>query len=164
MAKTFYDINLEKIVVNEISNNEYRQLDSSGQLKDNEIYITPLEDIITTSSLTPDRVLVSSDSGKIDVSTNITRNELNMLNGVSSNIQTQLNSKQPTITVATNRAIIYDGNGKLTVSAITSTELGYLDNAKSNIQSQINTLNSRHQIVDALPDNPDENTFYYILE
>lgn len=49
---------------------------------------------ITSANLTADRVLVSSDSGKVDTAVNITRNELNMLDGVTSNIQTQINSKQ----------------------------------------------------------------------
>lgn len=49
---------------------------------------------ITSANLTADRVLVSSDSGKVDTAVNITRNELNMLDGVTSNIQNQLNGKQ----------------------------------------------------------------------
>lgn len=48
---------------------------------------------ITSANLTADRVLVSSDSGKVDTAANITRNELNMLDGVTSNIQTQINNR-----------------------------------------------------------------------
>lgn len=36
------------------------------------------------------------------------------------------------------RAIITDGSGKVSVSAVTSTELGYLDGVKSAIQTQLN--------------------------
>ena len=38
------------------------------------------------------------------------------------------------------RALVSDGSGLVSVSAITATELGYLDNATSNIQSQIDDL------------------------
>lgn len=62
--------------------------------------------------------------------------ELNHVDGVTSNIQTQLNGKQATITGAattitgsnltTSRALVSDGSGKVAVSAVTSTELGLL--------------------------------------
>lgn len=73
--------------------------------------------------------------------------ELNYVDGVTSNIQTQLDGKQTTVTggastitennLTTNRTLISDENGKVTVSAITSTELGCLDNIASNIQTQL---------------------------
>ena len=48
---------------------------------------------ITTNNLTANRALLSDGNGKVAVS-NITNTELNYLDGVSSNIQTQLNGKQ----------------------------------------------------------------------
>jgi hypothetical protein len=45
------------------------------------------------STLTPDRALVSDSNGKVSVSSTISTTELSHLNGVSSNIQTQLNDK-----------------------------------------------------------------------
>lgn len=73
--------------------------------------------------------------------------ELNHVSGVTSNIQTQLNGKQATITggvttaltrnFTVNRVIISNEDGKLASSSITSTELGYLDNVASDIQSQL---------------------------
>lgn len=73
--------------------------------------------------------------------------ELNYVDGVTSNIQTQLNGKQDTIkggatsitgnNLTANRALVSDGNGKVAVSAVTSTELGYLDGVKSSIQTQL---------------------------
>lgn len=73
--------------------------------------------------------------------------ELNYVDGVTSNIQTQLNAKQATITggattitennLMANRALISDSSGKVAISDITSTELGYLDGVASNIQSQL---------------------------
>ena len=48
---------------------------------------------ITTSNLTTNRALVSNGSGKVAVA-NVTSTELGYLDGVTSNIQTQLNGKQ----------------------------------------------------------------------
>lgn len=107
------------------------------------------------------RVLVSNTSGQPVVSA-ITTTELGYLDGVTSNVQTQLtnlsNTKQNNITGAastittsnltTNRALISDGSGKVAVSAITSTELGYLDNVTSNIQTQLNTKYDANSIID----------------
>lgn len=73
--------------------------------------------------------------------------ELNYMDGVTSNVQTQLDAKQPTITggattiassnLTANRALISNGSGKVAVSNVTSTELGYLDGVTSAIQAQL---------------------------
>ena len=77
-----------------------------------------------------------------------TATELNYTDGVTSNIQTQLNNKQATVTggastitssnLTTNRALIANASGKVAVSAVTATELSYLDGVTSNIQTQLN--------------------------
>ena len=54
---------------------------------------------ITTSDLTASRAMVTNGSGKVAVS-DVTATELAHLDGVSSAIQTQLDSKQATITGA----------------------------------------------------------------
>jgi hypothetical protein len=102
---------------------------------------------ITTSNLAANRALLSDGSGKVAVSA-VTNTELGYLDGVTSNIQTQLNGKQNNITggastittsnLAANRALLSDGSGKVAVSAVTNTELGYLDGVTSNIQTQLN--------------------------
>ena len=46
-----------------------------------------------STTFTSDKVLVTSDKGKITTSSNITTTELNYLDNVTGNIQTQLNSK-----------------------------------------------------------------------
>lgn len=84
--------------------------------------------------------------------TGVTSTEYDYLDGVTSNLQTQLDSKQPTITGAAttilssnltaNRALYAASDGKIYASAITSTELGYLDGVSSGIQTQLNTLSS----------------------
>ena len=86
-----------------------------------------------------------------------TAQELNYVDGVTSNIQTQLNGKQATITggassivtsnLAESRALISDASGKVAVSPVTSTELGYLDGVTSNIQTQ---LNNKVSLVDGV--------------
>ena len=73
--------------------------------------------------------------------------ELNYVDGVTSNVQTQLDAKQATITGAAStitssnltasRALTSNGSGKVEVSAVTSTELGYLDGVTSAVQTQI---------------------------
>ena len=101
---------------------------------------------ITTGNLTASRALASDGSGKVAVSA-VTATELGYLDGVSSAIQTQINSKQATITGAAttiddtnltaSRAVVSDGSGKVAVSAVTSTEIGYLDGVSSAIQTQL---------------------------
>lgn len=54
---------------------------------------------ITENNLTASRALVSNSSGKVAVS-DITSTELGYLDGVTSNVQTQLSGKQPTISVS----------------------------------------------------------------
>lgn len=78
-----------------------------------------------------------------------TTTELNYVDGVTGNIQTQLDTKQATITGAAttitssnltaNRALVSNGSGKVAVSAVTSTELGYLDGVTSAIQAQLDS-------------------------
>lgn len=57
--------------------------------------ITGAATTITSSNLTANRALISNGSGKVAVS-DITNTELNYLDGVTSNIQTQLNNKANT--------------------------------------------------------------------
>ena len=78
-----------------------------------------------------------------------TGTELNYVDGVTSSIQTQLDSKQIAITGAattivtddltTSKALVSDANGKVAASDITSTELGYLDGVTSSIQTQLDS-------------------------
>lgn len=83
-------------------------------------------------------------SGNVITSTYATKSELN---SAKTNLQSSIDSKQSAITGAAttitgsnltaNRALISNGSGKVTVSAITNTELGHLDGAISNIQTQL---------------------------
>lgn len=101
------------------------------------------------SNLTASRALVSNTSGKVAVSA-VTATQLGYLSGVTSNVQTQLNAKQASVTggassitssnLTTNRALVSDSSGKVAASAVTATQLGYLSGATGNIQEQINNL------------------------
>ena len=85
------------------------------------------------------------------------------LEDLTGKVQTQLDSKQPTITGAltsfassnatVDRVIISNASGKLSVSDITSTELGYLDGVTSNIQSQISNIGTNGAISTVLSNN-----------
>lgn len=95
-----------------------------------------------------ERAVATDATGRLSESI-ITTTELEYLNGVTSNIQTQLNAKEPTITgaattitssnLAADRALISSGTGKVAVSATTSTELGYVSGVTSALQTQLGT-------------------------
>lgn len=84
---------------------------------------------ITENNLTASRALVSNSSGKVAVSS-VTLTELGYLDGVTSNVQAQLNGKQPKITV--NGIVQGDGAGNLSVAELNpfSVGLGNVDNVK----------------------------------
>ena len=50
------------------------------------------------------------------------------VDGVSSNIQTQIDAKQATVSLTADRAVISDGSGALAVSTVTSTQLATVPN------------------------------------
>ena len=75
--------------------------------------------------------------------------EFSYLDGVTSAIQTQIDSKQATITggastivssdLTASRALASNASGKVAVSSVTSTELGYVSGVTSAIQTQIDS-------------------------
>jgi fructose-specific component phosphotransferase system IIB-like protein len=107
------------------------------QLNAKQATITGAATTIDDADLTVSRALVSDSNGKVAVS-DVTSTEIGYLDGVTSNIQTQLNSKEGAITLTANRAVVSDSSGIVTASDITSTELGYLDGVTSAIQTQLN--------------------------
>lgn len=102
---------------------------------------------VTVDGLAKSRVLVSNSNGVLTTHSAVTTTELNYLNGVTSNVQTQLNSKQATITGAattivadnltTGCVLISDTSGKVAASNITSAKLSYLSDVTSTIQAQL---------------------------
>lgn len=102
------------------------------------------------SNLDDNTVLISSGNGFIKSSA-VTATELNRLSGATSNIQTQLNEKQSTITGAAtsiinndlteSMAMVTTTAGKVGVSSkVTATELNRLSGVTSNVQSQIDSF------------------------
>lgn len=118
------------------------------QLDAKQATITGAATTIDDADLSTSRAVVSDTSGKVAVSTT-TSTEIGFVSGVTSAIQTQIDSKQDTITGAAttiddtdltvSRALVSNGSGKVAVSDVTSTELGYLDGVTSGIQSQISS-------------------------
>lgn len=90
---------------------------------------------ITEDNLTASRALVSNSSGKVAVS-DVTSIELGYLDGATSNVQTQLDSKQPTITV--NGIIKGDGAGNLSAQDTVAAELVDLPTVPTNVSELTN--------------------------
>ena len=119
------------------------------QLNNKQATITGAASSITVANLATSMALVSDTSGKVTNHATVTSTELGYLDGVTSGIQGQLDSKQATIVgaastitvanLATSMALVSDTNGKVTSHAtVSSTELGYLDGVTSAIQGQLN--------------------------
>jgi hypothetical protein len=91
----------------------------------------------------------TASAALINLGLTATATEINYTDGVTSDIQTQLNAKQATITGAAttvtssdltaSRAVISNASGKVAVSTVTDTELGYVSGVTSAIQTQMNT-------------------------
>lgn len=135
------------------------------QLNGKEPTITGAATSVVSSDLTASRVIVSDSNGKISVS-DITTTELNCLDNVTSNIQTQINGKQATISsdnmlssdlvddtdhthkfatasqlaqITTNANDIITINGKIPSAATTTNQLADKDFVNSSIAT--NTAN-----------------------
>jgi len=102
---------------------------------------------LPTGLITDTQVATGANINAAKLGTGVVDNtEFNYLNGVTSNIQTQLDAKQATITggastitssnLTASRALESNGSGKVAASSVTSTELGYLSGVTSAIQTQ----------------------------
>ncbi len=116
------------------------------QLNGKQATITGAATTITSSDLALSRAVVSDGSGKVAAATT-TATEIGYVNGVTSAIQTQLGTKQATITgaattivssdLALSRAVVSDGSGKVAAATTTAAEIGYVNGVTSAIQTQI---------------------------
>jgi len=68
---------------------------------------------------------------------NVTSTEIGYVDGVTSSIQTQLNTKAPTSNPTFTDSVILPAETR--IGNVTSTEIGYVNGVTSNIQSQLNT-------------------------
>ena len=167
-------INATKLADGSISNTEFQYLNGVSsaiqtQLDAKQPTITGSASTIDTESLTANRAVISNGSQKIAVS-DVTDTELGYLDGVTSSVQTQIDSKQATITggastiassdLTASRALQSNGSGKVEVSDVTTTELGYLDGVTSAIQTQIDgKQNSDAQLTDIAGLTPTDSNF-----
>jgi len=150
-------INATAISDGSVDNTEFGYLNGvtsaiQTQIDAKQATITGAATTITTSNLTASRAVISNATGKVAVSAT-TDTELGYLSGVTSAVQTQIDSKQATITggattivssnLTASRALASDGSGKVAVSSVTSTELGYVSGVTSAIQTQIDTKTNK---------------------
>ena len=142
--------------VDGVTSNVQTQLDAK------QATITGAASTITSSDLTTLRVLTSNGSGKVEVSA-VTSTELGYLDGVTSALQTQIDTKQTTISASNriNANLINDGN-------ISNTEFGYLNGLSSDIQTQLDaknaTINSGNRLdADLINDGSISNTEFNYL-
>jgi len=146
-------IDATKIGGGAVSNLEFSYLDGvtsaiQTQIDAKQATITGSATTIDTESLTASRAVISNSSSKIAVSAT-TDTELGYVSGVTSAIQTQIDTKQATITggattitssdLTASRALASSASGKVAVTSVTSTELGYVSGVTSAIQTQIGT-------------------------
>jgi hypothetical protein len=112
------------------------------QIDSKQATITGAATTIDDADLTASRAVISNASGKVAVSA-VTDTELGYLDGVTSAIQTQIDSKQATITGAAttiddadltaSRVLVSNSSGKVAVSSTTTTELGnFIDGSSLN--------------------------------
>nr|BAR18207.1 prophage MuMc02 [uncultured Mediterranean phage uvMED] len=167
-------ISATKIANGTISDTEFQYLNGVSsaiqtQLDAKQATITGSASTIDTESLTANRAVISNGSQKIAVS-DVTDTELGYLDGVTSAVQTQIDSKQATITggattitssnLTASRALQSNGSGKVEVSDVTTTELGYLDGVTSAIQTQLNAKQtSDAQLTDIAGLTPTDSNF-----
>lgn len=133
----------------------YTETEVNNLLSGKQNTITGAASSVVTSNLNANVVVTTDASGKL-TSAAISTTELSYLDGVSSNIQTQLGGKQATITGAAttitssnltaSMALVSDASGKVAAhGTVSAAELGYLDGVTSGIQGQLdNKASSTH--------------------
>lgn len=163
-AKVATGIDAAKIADGSVSNAEFQYIggltsDAQTQInakQDTLVSGTNIKTINSTSVLGSGNISVAPASG-INATAisdgSVDNTEFGYLNGVTSAIQTQIDSKQATITggattivssnLTASRALASDGSGKVAVSSVTSTELGYVSGVTSAIQTQIDTKTNK---------------------
>ena len=108
---------------------------------------------------TNDSIPTGIDAAKIADGT-VSDTEFQRLDGVTSDIQTQLDAKQATITgsattidtesLTATRALVSNSSQKVAVSSVTETELGYVSGVSSAIQTQLGTKATTAYVDDAV--------------
>lgn len=105
-----------------------------------------------TTPLTASRAVVTGASSELAISTT-TATELGYVNGVTSAIQTQINTKAPsasptftgtvTTPVTASRALVTGASSEIAAATTTATEIGYVNGVTSAIQTQLDAKQAR---------------------
>ena len=129
------------------SHSEFAAL--AGDIATKQATITGAASSVTSANLAVSSALVSDASGKIAASSTVSATELGYLNGVTSAIQDQLDSKpselNPVLT-GTTSAVNLTVTGTTSLASTTSignvdsTEIGYLNGVTSAIQDQFTSV------------------------
>ena len=134
----------------------YTKLDLTGDIINTDIGAAAAVDWSKMANLTVSRALVSDASGDVTAATT-TSTEIGYVNGVTSAIQTQLNTKTTSgaivnadiaaganivatklAALTVDRAVQTSAAGIIEAATTTSTELGYVNGVTSAIQTQLN--------------------------
>jgi hypothetical protein len=136
---------LGKVVVSDIDSTQLEALyDIQGNIQDQldnkQDAIVGAASTVTQSDLNPNAVVVSNAFGKI-VDSSVSTTELGYLSGVTSSIQTQIDSKQDQLVIANDSVVITDGAGNLT-AGLSVTALNTLGgiNEGTTVQAQLDSL------------------------
>lgn len=116
----------------------YSKLNLTGSLVDADISASAAIALSKLAALTTGKALQSNaTTGVIEAST-VTNTELGYLSGVTSAIQTQIDSKlTKSGTVTGNRALASNASGQAVSTSVTDTELGYISGLTSSAQTQL---------------------------
>ena len=120
-----------KVAASDVTSTEVGYLDNVSsniqtQLDSKQATITGSATSIDNETLDGERAVITSAQGKIAASA-ITTTELNYLDGVTSNIQTQIDAIPVPPSLTASRAVVTDAQGKVAISNVTSAEVLYLD-------------------------------------
>ena len=105
MAST--DIETKTLVINKLDTAKLKELQTAGEIKNNEVYVTtdPLyHDLSNIAPMAVSKALVTNDKGLI-ASSETTSEEIGFVHGVTSGIQEQINTKANQTEVTNNLAL-----------------------------------------------------------
>lgn len=121
---------IHDVKITSVANNDILKYNSSNGLWENSNALSTKQDTITgaattitSSNLTASRALISNGSGKVAISS-VTDTELGYLSGVTSSIQTQINSK-----ISTSKSFLVGNHGSSTIIAGSTSYGGFVKNA-----------------------------------
>jgi hypothetical protein len=120
---------------------------TSGQIAADAVATAKIADSAVTSAKIADGTIVAGDMADDAVTAAKLASDAVVNASVASGAAIAF-SKMANLT--TSRALVSDGNGDVSVSAVTSTEIGYLDGVTSNVQTQINNIAGYPQVITVL--------------